>query len=80
MQPTTPLPPTNQPVLPNPMVPPASQSIPTETIDTGQVVATAKSLVAHYKQDPFRLSAELDQLKGAYLQSKYHIRVSDTEH
>jgi hypothetical protein len=78
MQPNSPLLPTNQPPAPNAAMLPTSEPVPT-TMDTGQVVATAKSLVTHYKQDPFRLSVELEQLKSAYLQSQYHITVNDTE-
>jgi hypothetical protein len=80
MQPNSPLLPTNQPPAPDAAMLPTSEPVPTSTMDTGQVVATAKSLVMHYKQDPFRLSVELEQLKSAYLQSQYHITVNDTEH
>lgn len=79
MQPNSPLPPTNQPLAPNTAALSAPEHMPTSAMDTGQVVATAKSLVTHYRQDPFRLSVELEQLKSAYLQSQYHITVNDTE-
>ena len=80
MQPNTPLSPNSQPAMQNPVTTPVQQPAPAEPMDTGQVVATAKSLVTHYKQDPFRLSMELEQLKSAYLQSQYHISVNDPEH
>ena len=80
MEPTSPLNPLNASVIPNAALPPASQSQQMSSMDMDQVVVAAKSLVTHYKQDPFRLNAELDHLKSAYLQSEYHIVPNAAEH
>jgi len=44
-----------------------------------QVGLQAKQLVAQYGNDPFRLSAALEQLKSNYLAEQYHIIPNSAE-
>jgi hypothetical protein len=80
MEPTSPLHPLNTPAAPSTIATPTPQTPPTGGLEAEQVIAQAKQLVLQYKQDPFRLNAELERLKGAYLQSQYHITPNAAEH